>query len=93
MTLGNAAAARVRLIVWCKDCRHQVEPDRSRCRDGSGSCARWPSLLEEKDRILPISDLGAPRFKSLTVRADCRSGARNWREIYGLLIPMDVQIG
>jgi hypothetical protein len=27
MTLGNAAAARVRLIVWCCDCRHQVEPD------------------------------------------------------------------
>jgi hypothetical protein len=27
MTLGNAAAARVRLIVWCKDCLHQVEAD------------------------------------------------------------------
>jgi hypothetical protein len=27
MTLGNAAAAHVRLIVWCKDCGHQVEPD------------------------------------------------------------------
>jgi hypothetical protein len=27
MTLGNAASARVRLIVWCLDCRHQVEPD------------------------------------------------------------------
>ena len=27
MTLGGAAAAQVRLIVWCKDCRHQVEPD------------------------------------------------------------------
>ena len=26
MTLGNAAAAHVRLIVWCLDCRHQVEP-------------------------------------------------------------------
>jgi hypothetical protein len=26
MTLGNAAA-RVRLIVWCKECQHQVEPD------------------------------------------------------------------
>jgi hypothetical protein len=26
MTLG-AAAARVRLIVWCKACQHQVEPD------------------------------------------------------------------
>jgi hypothetical protein len=25
MTLGNAA--RVRLIVWCKSCGHQVEPD------------------------------------------------------------------
>jgi hypothetical protein len=27
MTLGNAAAARVRLVVWCKACQHQVEPD------------------------------------------------------------------
>ena len=27
MTLRNAAAARVRLIVWCKECGHQVEPD------------------------------------------------------------------
>jgi hypothetical protein len=27
MTLGAAAAARVRLIVWCRDCQHQIEPD------------------------------------------------------------------
>jgi hypothetical protein len=27
MTLGNAAKAGVRLIVWCKKCQHQVEPD------------------------------------------------------------------
>jgi Zn finger protein HypA/HybF involved in hydrogenase expression len=27
MTLGGAAAAQLRFIVWCKDCRHQVEPD------------------------------------------------------------------
>lgn len=27
MTLDNAATARVRLIVWRKDCGHQVEPD------------------------------------------------------------------
>ena len=26
MTLGNAAAARVRLIVWCTVCNHQIEP-------------------------------------------------------------------
>jgi hypothetical protein len=27
MTLGAAAAAGVRLIVWCKECRHRVEPN------------------------------------------------------------------
>ena len=27
MSLGNAAAAGVRLVVWCKSCRRQVEPD------------------------------------------------------------------
>jgi hypothetical protein len=27
MTLGNAAAAYVRFIVWCKACQYQVEPD------------------------------------------------------------------
>jgi len=26
-TLGSSAAAGVRLIVWCRDCRHQTEPD------------------------------------------------------------------
>jgi hypothetical protein len=27
MTLGAAAAASVRIIVWFRDCQHQVEPD------------------------------------------------------------------
>jgi Zn finger protein HypA/HybF involved in hydrogenase expression len=26
-TLGSSAAAGVRLIAWCRDCGHQVEPD------------------------------------------------------------------
>jgi hypothetical protein len=26
MTLGGAAAAKVRLIVWCKACGHRSEP-------------------------------------------------------------------
>ena len=26
-TLGSTAAAHMRLIVWCKDCRHQAAPD------------------------------------------------------------------
>ena len=27
MTLGNAAAAHVRLVRWCLDCQHQAEPN------------------------------------------------------------------
>jgi hypothetical protein len=27
MTLGQALAAQVRLIVWCKNCWHRAEPD------------------------------------------------------------------
>jgi hypothetical protein len=27
ITLGSAAAAGLRLIIWCKDCSHQFEPD------------------------------------------------------------------
>jgi hypothetical protein len=26
-TLGNATTAKVRLIVWCRECQHRVEPD------------------------------------------------------------------
>ena len=50
MTLGNAAAARVRLIVWCKDCLASVEPDRSRYGSpqvdmvARVKCARCPLL-------------------------------------------------
>jgi hypothetical protein len=28
-TLGSTAAAHLRLIVWCKACQHQVEPNPS----------------------------------------------------------------
>jgi hypothetical protein len=37
MTLGNAAAAHVRLIVWCLDCRHQIEPDPAEMAEHYGS--------------------------------------------------------
>ena len=26
-TLGSTAAAQVRVIVWCRGCRHRIEPD------------------------------------------------------------------
>jgi Zn finger protein HypA/HybF involved in hydrogenase expression len=37
MTLGNAAAARVRLVVWCLDCRRQVEPNPAEMADRYGA--------------------------------------------------------
>ena len=43
MTLGNAAAARVRFIVWCKDCRHQVEPDPGEMAQRYGAGTQMPN--------------------------------------------------
>jgi hypothetical protein len=65
MTLGNAAAARVRLIVWCKDCRHQIEPDPAEMAQRYGATA--PKLL------CPIGESGG----SLTHddRVDAVAGA------------------
>lgn len=46
MTLGNAAAARVRLIVWCKVCQHQVEPDPAEQADRCGTDMPMPQWKE-----------------------------------------------
>jgi hypothetical protein len=44
MTLGNAAAARVWLIVWCRDCQHQVEPDPAAMAERYGAEMTVPGL-------------------------------------------------
>jgi hypothetical protein len=49
MTLGNAAAARVRLIVWCKECLHQVEPDPAEHARRYGAEI---SVLEWRDKLV-----------------------------------------
>jgi len=49
MTLGNAAAGQVRLIVWCKECQHQVE------RDPAEFAARYgtrTSVLDWRERLV-----------------------------------------
>jgi hypothetical protein len=39
MTLGNAAAARARLIVWRKSCQHRLDPDPAEhARDTTRRC-------------------------------------------------------
>jgi hypothetical protein len=49
MTLGNAAAARVRLIVWCKACSRQVEPDAAEMAERYGAPT---SVLEWRERLV-----------------------------------------
>jgi hypothetical protein len=49
MTLGNAASAHVRLIVWCKACQHQVEPDPSEQAERYG--AEMP-VLKWRERLV-----------------------------------------
>jgi hypothetical protein len=49
MTLGNAAAARVRLIVWCKARGHQAEPDAAEMAERFG--ADTP-VLERRERLV-----------------------------------------
>jgi Zn finger protein HypA/HybF involved in hydrogenase expression len=46
MTLGNAAAPRVRLIVWCKACQHQVEPDAAEQSERYGAEMPVPDCRE-----------------------------------------------
>jgi hypothetical protein len=49
MTLGGAAAAGVRIIVWCKVCRHQVEPDTAEMAERYGAGV---SVLDWRDRLI-----------------------------------------
>jgi hypothetical protein len=49
MTLGNAAAAHVRLIVWCKACQHQTEPDPAEQAQRYGA---ETSVIDWRDRLV-----------------------------------------
>jgi hypothetical protein len=57
MTLDNAAAARGRLIVWCWDCRHQVEPDATEMAERYGAETTVPDWRER----LVCSKCGQPQ--------------------------------
>ena len=47
--LGVAAAAGVRLIVWCKECRYQVEPDPAEMAARYGA---ETSVLDWRERLV-----------------------------------------
>jgi hypothetical protein len=44
-TLGSTAAAQVSVIVWCRECQHQVEPDPAE------HAARWGADLAVVDGV------------------------------------------
>lgn len=48
MTRGNAGAAHVRLIVWCKACGRQVEPDSAKMAASYGADT---SVLDWRERL------------------------------------------
>jgi hypothetical protein len=49
MTLSAAAAAQVRLIVWCKACQHLVEPDPAERAAGYGADT---SVLDWREQLV-----------------------------------------
>jgi hypothetical protein len=49
MTLGGAAAAGVRIIVWCKACQHQIEPDPAELAE---RCGVGVAVLDWRDRLV-----------------------------------------
>jgi hypothetical protein len=57
MTLGNAAAGRVRLIVWCVGCRCQVEPATASLRAAEGGTSADPAEMARRySPETPVAD-------------------------------------
>jgi hypothetical protein len=48
MTLGGAAAARVRFIVWCLECRYQAEPATASLRAAEGGASADPAEMARR---------------------------------------------
>jgi hypothetical protein len=75
MTLGNATA-RARLIVWCKERRHQVARHRGkgqtlRCRDDRAGVARPAAMLAMRR---PQYRRGGDRYKAMKQTVEWRNG-------------------
>src|ERR1700704_751986 len=66
LTLGQALAAHVRLIVWCKSCNHRAEPEVATqvAQHGAGmTVIDWARLLRctecgERDADFVVSGAG-----------------------------------
>jgi hypothetical protein len=65
MTLGNAAAAIVRLIVWCRACGRQVEPDAGEMAE---RCGAETTVIDWHAR-LTCSGCGSRQVELVVTRA------------------------
>jgi hypothetical protein len=65
MTLGNAAANHIRIIVWRKACQHQVEPDPAEMasRHGARPCSTVARAARQCRRFDPV--VSRSRMRSL----------------------------
>jgi hypothetical protein len=71
MTLGGAAAAQVRLIVWCKNCQHQVEPDPAKMAERYGAS---PTTQEVKLALAGLKESGPAVVDWAPSLADAAAG-------------------
>jgi hypothetical protein len=68
MNLGNAAAAGVRLVVWCRDCWRQVEPDPGEMAQRHGAETTVPDWHAR----LVCSDCGSRQIEFVATGTDRR---------------------
>jgi hypothetical protein len=64
MPLGNAAKAERRLIVWCRACGHQVEPDPGQLAERHGAdtvVLHWRERLVSSPLRQPAGRYGGER--------------------------------
>jgi len=69
MTLSNAGRPQMRLIVWCKDCQHQVEPDPAEMAARYGA---EPPVSNWRERLV-CSQCGS-RQADMAARVKCARG-------------------
>jgi hypothetical protein len=69
MTLGAAAAAGVRLIVWCRACRRRVEPDPAELAERYGAAI---PVLDWKARLV-CSECGSREVDMVVTGTERRS--------------------
>ena len=79
MAFGNAAAARVRLIVWCKACGHRAEPDPAEIAQRYGA---ETVILDWRERLV-CSHCGSHNIDLVVTGPSGGSASEPWAGVPG----------